>query len=49
MGGKRAEIGIDDYIMASFILYSDIIMIFLKILKILSEMSEKKEDKEKKK
>ncbi len=29
MGGKRYEIGIDDYIMATMILYLDIINIFL--------------------
>lgn len=34
MGGKRYEIGIDDYIMAAMILYLDIINIFLELLKI---------------
>ena len=34
MGGKRYEIGIDDYIMAAMILYLDIINIFLELLRI---------------
>ena len=34
MGGKRYEIGIDDYIMAAMILYLDIINIFLQLLKL---------------
>ena len=37
MGGKRLEVEIDDYILAAFILYTDIIMIFLYILKLLSK------------
>ncbi len=36
MGGKRYELEIDDYILAAFILYTDIIMIFLYILRLLS-------------
>jgi FtsH-binding integral membrane protein len=34
MGGKRYEIGIDDYIMAAMILYLDIINIFLELLRL---------------
>ncbi len=36
MGGKRYEVGVDDYILGALILYTDIIMIFLYILQALS-------------
>ena len=49
MGGKRVEIGIDDYILASYILYQDIIILFIKLLKILMENKERDEGKKKSK
>lgn len=36
MGGKRHELGLDDYILAAISLYLDIIVLFLEILKLLS-------------
>jgi FtsH-binding integral membrane protein len=35
MGGKNAELTVDDYVVASFCLYVDIIQIFLYILDLL--------------
>ena len=36
VGGKRAELSIDDYIVGALMLYIDIITIFIEILKLLS-------------
>lgn len=36
MGGKRHELGFDDYILAAISLYLDVIVLFLEILKLLS-------------
>lgn len=47
IGGGRGEIGIDDYILGSMLIYMDIINLFIKILQILQKLSE--EDKNKKK
>ena len=41
MGGKKYELGIDDYIYGALILYIDIIGLFLEILRIMSKLSEK--------
>lgn len=35
MGGKRSEISVDDYVLASMLLYIDLIRLFLEILRIL--------------
>jgi FtsH-binding integral membrane protein len=35
MGGKRGELGIDDYILGAMLLYIDIIRIFMYVLQIL--------------
>jgi len=36
MGGKYAELSLDDYIIGSLIIYIDIIILFLRLLRILS-------------
>lgn len=41
LGGKNKELSLDDYILGSVILYTDIISLFLKILQILGK---KKDD-----
>jgi FtsH-binding integral membrane protein len=41
MGGKNKELTLDDYILGSVILYTDIISLFLKLLQILGK---KKDD-----
>lgn len=41
IGGKNKELSLDDYILGSVILYTDIIALFLKILQILGK---KKDD-----
>lgn len=45
MGGKRGEIGLDNYIQGSIMIYIDIIQLFIKIAQLLSEQKkEKKKD-----
>ena len=41
LGGKNKELGLDDYVLGSVILYADIISLFLKILQLLGK---KKDD-----
>jgi FtsH-binding integral membrane protein len=41
LGGKNKELTMDDYILGSVILYTDIISLFIKILQILGK---KKDD-----
>jgi protein lifeguard len=41
IGGKNKELALDDFILGSVILYTDIISLFLKILQILGK---KKDD-----
>jgi len=43
MGDKIRKISIDDYILGSLMLYTDIIRIFMKVLKILQELNKKKD------
>jgi FtsH-binding integral membrane protein len=47
MGGKHANIGLDNYVLASLMLYLDIIQLFLKIVKILNELQKKEDNKKK--
>jgi len=46
MGNDRKQIGVDDYILASIMIYMDVIRIFIEILKILDKLQGK--DKKKK-
>jgi len=46
MGNDRRKIGVDDYMLASIMIYIDIIRIFMEILKYINAAQEK--DKKKK-
>lgn len=37
LGGKNKELSLDDYVLGSVILYTDIISLFLKLLQILGK------------
>ena len=49
IGGKRCNISIDDYILASMMLYIDIISLFIKILEILKHFQTEEESNKKRK
>jgi len=45
MGNDRRKIGVDDYMLASVMIYLDIIRIFLEILKFVNAAQEKEKKK----